>query len=118
MNVTLYFHLKIGNGIIIILFLTACDLKFPDEQLETEKQYHEVLDVDGNIKSRISAKEGKLNDEIVTFNWGGQISAVVNYVDNKKTGIEKKYYQQGPLYRTLPYKNGYLHGIETRYYKS
>jgi len=103
---------------IIILLLCSCNIKFPEEQSTTEKKYREVLDADGNVKSRVIVKDGQLNGEVVTYYPGGQISAIANYVNNRKEGIEKKYYKRGSLYRTRPYENGKLHGIEIRYYKS
>ena len=88
-----------------------------DKELKKTFRTEYVYDADGNLKSKILIKDGKVHGEAVTYYPGGQISTLVNYINNKKEGIEKKYYKSGQLYRIRPFKNGNLNGTEIRYYK-
>lgn len=89
----------------------------PDREYKDTSKTEYVYDTDGNLKSKILIKNGKVHGEAVTYYPGGQISTLVNYINNKKEGIEKKYYRSGQLYRIRPFKNGKLNGTEFRYYK-
>jgi len=104
--------------IIAISILGSCTLKSPDQQSVTSEETKNVYDADGNLKSRIILKDGKINGETIIYYPSGQISTQVNYVDNKKEGVEKKYYKSGQLYRTRPFIRGKLIGTEKRFYKT
>ena len=111
-----YFYLKIGISLFLIMLLLSCGTGSNRDDEETSKTEY-VYDADGNLKSKILIRNGKVHGEAVTYYPGGQISTLVNYNNNKKEGIEKKYYKSGQLYRIRPFKNGKLNGMEIRYYK-
>ena len=47
-----------------------------------------------------------------------RLSYVTSYVNGKKHGIEKKYYESGQLLWEIPFVNGKRHGIWKGYYES
>ena len=118
MNTNLFYYISI-TIFLGIYQLTSCTQRDPVERTDLQEEIRKVYDADGNLKSRFIIKDGKINGEAVTYYPSGQISTMVVYIDNKKEGIEKKYYQRGgQLYRIRPYTRGKLNGIEKRYYKT
>ena len=117
MNTNLfYFFFKFGIFLLLIQVSFSCTNRSEKELKETSKT-ELVYDVDGNLKSKIIIKDGKVHGEVITYYPGGQISTLANYNNNRKEGIEKKYYKGGQVYRIRPFKNGKLNGTEIRYYK-
>jgi len=117
-NTNLFYYISI-TIFLGIYQLTSCTQRDPVERTDLQEEIRKVYDADGNLKSRFIIKDGKINGEAVTYYPSGQISTMVVYIDNKKEGIEKKYYQRGgQLYRIRPYTRGKLNGIEKRYYKT
>ena len=116
MNTNLFYFISF---IVIVGLFSYCSQKNPIEKTNPQEEIRKVYDADGNLKSRIIIKDGKINGEAITYYSSGQISTMVKYIDNKKEGIEKKYYQRGgQLYRTRPFVKGKVTGIEKRYYKT
>ena len=110
------FDFKPGIFFLLIMISIACRNGPEREPKQTSKTEY-IYDADGNLKSKIIIKDGKVHGEAITYYPSGQISTLVNYNNNKKEGIEKKYYKSGQVYRIRPFKNGKLNGAEIRYYK-
>ena len=111
-----YFHIKPRIFLLLAMISISCS-KGPDKESKQMTKTEFLYDVDGNLKSKIIIKDGKVHGEAITYYPSGQISTLVNYHNNKKEGIEKKYYKSGQLYRIRPFKNGKLNGTEIRYFK-
>lgn len=119
MNTNFLYILFIAVNLVLIQYTTSCDQRNPVKKTPQQEEIRKIYDADGNLKSQIILKDGKINGDAITYYPGGQISTMVKYVNNKKEGVEKKYYQRGgQLYRTRPFILGKVNGIEKRYYKT
>jgi antitoxin component YwqK of YwqJK toxin-antitoxin module len=70
----------------------------------------------GKIKSEARYKNGKKNGMARSYDKNGALSLELPYVDDKREGQSKRYYEGGKvLYQTTEYKNDLLHGIQVKY---
>lgn len=119
MNTNFLYILFIAVNLVLIQYTTSCDQRNRVKKAPQQEEIRKIYDADGNLKSQVILKDGKINGDAITYYPSGQISTMVKYVNNKKEGVEKKYYQRGgQLYRTRPFSKGKVNGIEKRYYKT
>jgi hypothetical protein len=73
----------------------------------------------GTIKTRINYKNG-IKDGISTLYHadGKSIQLAMPYVNGKRHGTSKKYFDNGQLYAETSYQNDELHGARITYYRS
>jgi hypothetical protein len=102
----------------VLLLVLSCTTEQSVEH--SESNIRVIRDASGNIKSRVTVKNDTIiHGPAVIFYEGGElVSTEVNYRNNRKHGIEKKYYKTGELYRERPFVDGKLTGVEKRYYKN
>ena len=104
--------------LLVGVVAVSCEWKDPSEEL-IDPNIRIVKDINGNVKSRFTMKDSLIHGPATVYYEGGKvISSTVTYRNNKKDGLEKKFYKSGELYSTRNYEKGKLQGIERRYYKN
>jgi hypothetical protein len=74
---------------------------------------------DGSIKTRVNYKDGlKDGYSYLYYGDGKTIQLEVPYVNSKKHGVSRKYFENGRVYSETPYQEDNMHGTRKTYYRS
>lgn len=94
--------------ISVLLLFNSCDLLTGKSK---DKAGSEVVVVKKSTTPKI--KNGKKKYYFAT----GELKSIVEYKDNKKTGVSETFYKSGEKQYSIPYLDGMKHGVVKWYYK-
>jgi len=70
----------------------------------------------GKTRSEVTYKNGKQNGPAKSFDREGHLLLELFYIDNKRNGLSKKYYEGGQqIYQSTEYKDDKMHGHQTKF---
>ncbi|XOV94985.1 MAG: toxin-antitoxin system YwqK family antitoxin [Bacteroidota bacterium] len=112
--------------ILLALFLSCqkpLDQETKNEKNRTEGNIKEGLvktyDDSGNVHTEINYKAGLKHGKSLLYHDGSdQIMLEMNYENGKRSGIARKYYEDGKVYAETPYVDDEVSGIVKLYYRS
>ncbi|MCF0214900.1 MAG: hypothetical protein HUK21_00310 [Fibrobacteraceae bacterium] len=72
----------------------------------------------GQVLSEVEYVNDKKQGLEKEFFENGNVKKETNYVEGRKEGPAKEYYEDGTLQAEMTYENGYMNGLVTKYYKN